>query len=391
MAHDFDRIIDRRHTNCQKWDGMEKALGVSPDGGLAMWVADMDIPSPPAVNDTLRNLADHGIHGYFGDDRAYRASIVHWMATRHGWEIRPDWILSTDGLVAACGHILQAFTEPGDGVVLFTPVYHAFHRIIDANDRVRVQSPMKQVDGRYEMDLDALGEQIDARTRVVFFCSPHNPGGRVWSTGEIRALAEFCAERDLLLVSDEVHMDLVYPGHAHVPTAVAAPEAAPRLITLSAASKTFNIAGAGCGQVIVGDPTLRRRLEKQLRAAGVSPNRLGAMMTTAAYAHGAEWLDELIPYLDDNRRRFDERMNALPGVESMALGATYLAWVDFTGTGLEQDEIRRRVAEVARIAANPGPSFGPGGEAHMRFNIAAPRALIADALERLETAFDDLH
>ena len=179
MDFDFDKIIDRRNTNCGKWDAMEKLFGVSPDDGLSMWVADMDFRSPPAVNATLHNLAEHGVHGYYGDDRAYKAAIINWMKHRHGWEVKPEWILSTHGLVSALGHLLQVFSQPGDGVIVFTPVYHAFHRIIDANDRRRVQSPMKIVGGRYEMDLHALANQLDGSEKILFLCSPHNPGGRV--------------------------------------------------------------------------------------------------------------------------------------------------------------------------------------------------------------------
>ena len=391
MTFDFDRPIDRRRTNSGKWDGMEAALGVSPDTGLAMWVADMDFTAPPAVNATLHNLADHGVHGYFGDDCAYKTAIRAWMEQRHGWQVHPDWILTAPGLVAGVAMCLQGLTAPGDGVVLFTPVYHAFHTIIRANERRVVESPLEQVDGRYEMDLEALGRQLDGSERMVILCSPHNPGGRVWSREELRALAAFCAERDLILLSDEVHMDIVYPPHGHCVTATVAPEIADRLVTLTGPAKAFGINGALNGQIIAADPELRNRIGRALAAAGLkSVNRTSAMMTTAAYAHGAEWLDALVRYLDGNRRMFDARVNALPGIRSMALEGTYLAWVDFSGTGMEVEEFSRRVREDAGIGANPGAPFGIGGESFLRFNLGTRAAVVSDALERLEHAFADL-
>lgn len=387
---DFDKPIDRRRTNCAKWDGMLNACGVSPDDGIAMWVADMDFEAPPAVNATLHRLADHGVHGYFADDRAYTGAIAAWMAERHGWTVEPEWIVTVPGLVSGLGMVLQALTEPGDGIITFNPVYHAFARVINANGRRVVESPLVEENGRYVMDLETLGANMDPGARMVVFCSPHNPGGRVWEAEEIRALATFCAERDLILVSDEVHHDLVFPGHTHIVTANAAPEIADRLVTMTGPSKTFGINGALNGQLTVVNAEMRTKIQTACRAAGLGPNRLSMMMTTAAYAHGAEWTDALVAYLDENRKMFDAGVNALPGIRSMTLEGTYLAWVDFSGTGMNQEEITRRVAEEARIGTNNGPTFGTGGDGFLRINFATRRALVANALERLEHAFADL-
>lgn len=390
MTYDFDKTIDRRNTNSDKWDGMESYYGVSPRDGLAMWTADMDFEAPPAVNATLVKLAEHGVHGYFGDDRAYLASIRNWMATRHNWRIEPEWVLSTHGVVHALGAAIQAYSLPGDGVITFTPVYHAFHRMIEANNRRGVQSEMQIVDGRYRMDLDGLANQLDGTERIVILCSPHNPGGRVWTEDELRAVADFCIEHDLILISDEIHQDLVFPGHTHTVMANAAPHALDRVVLMNAPSKTFNIAGAKNAQTIIPDPDLRARMQAVLRAAGTGVNRLSAMMTTAAYAYGAEWLDALMEYLEANRRLFDDRINALPGLSSMPIEATYLAWVDFSGTGMEPQEFTRRIEQDARIAANHGPTFGAGGGDFLRFNIGTSRATVSNALERIEHAFSDL-
>lgn len=387
---DFDEPIDRRQTHSMKWDMMEPLFGVAPEDGISMWVADMDFRPPPAVTAALAREIAGGVPGYYGDDRAYRAAVQGWMARRHGWEVDPAAILTTHGLVAAVGMCLQAYTEPGDGIVLFTPVYHAFARVIAANDRRVVESRLVERDGRYHMDLDALAAALTGRERMVVFCSPHNPGGRIWSVAEQRALAEFCVTHDLTLVSDEIHHDLLMPGETHVPMAVAAPEIADRLVMLTATTKTFNIAGGLTGNAIVADEGLRAKLAARIAAAGGSPNRFGAIMATAAYAEGDAWLDALRDYLAGNAQAFDEGIEAIPGLRSMRLESTYLSWVDFRGLGMEQAEILRRLRDDARIAASPGPQFGGGGEGWMRFNIAMPRARILEAVGRLQAAFGDL-
>lgn len=387
---DFDEPIDRRQTHSMKWDMMEPLFGVAPEDGISMWVADMDFRPPPAVTAALAREIAGGVPGYYGDDRAYRAAVRGWMGRRHGWEVDPAAILTTHGLVAAVGMCLQAYTEPGDGIVLFTPVYHAFARVIAANDRRVVESRLVEIDGRYHMDLDALAAALTGRERMVVFCSPHNPGGRIWSAAEQRALAEFCVTHGLMLVSDEIHHDLLMPGETHVPMAVAAPEVADRLVMLTATTKTFNIAGGLTGNAIVADEGLRAKLAARIAAAGGSPNRFGAIMATAAYAEGDAWLDALRDYLAGNAQAFDAGMAEIPGLRSMRLESTYLSWVDFRGLGMEQAEILRRLRDDARIAASPGPQFGGGGEGWMRFNIAMPRARILEAVGRLQGAFGDL-
>ncbi len=387
----FDEIIDRRGTHCVKWDMMEPLYGVSPSDGLAMWVADMEFRPPACVSDAVQAMVDHGIYGYFGDESKYRAAICWWMKERHGWQVEAEWIFSTHGLVNGTALCVDTWTRPGDGVILFTPVYHAFARVIRAAGREVVELPLAQRDGRYVMDFDAYGAMLTGRERMVILCSPHNPGGRVWSGNELRALAEFCVRHDLLLVSDEIHHDLVMPGHRHLPMTLAVPEIADRLVMMTATTKTFNIAGSHIGNVIIPDPALRQAFGGRIAALGISPNSFGIFMATAAYSPaGAAWVDDLVAYLDGNRRLFDAGVNAIPGLRSMPLEATYLAWVDFAGTGMAGEEFTRRVAREAKIAVNHGPSFGRGGESFLRFNIATPRAVVADAVARLQRAFADL-
>ncbi len=386
----FDKIIDRRGTASAKWDQMDQIYGVSPDDGLAMWVADMDFAPPDCVQAAVKAMYDHGVYGYYGDESAYKAAICCWMQTRHQWQIDPAWIFSTHGLVNGTGVCVDAFTQPGDGVILFTPVYHAFARVIHAAGRTVVECPLVNRDGRYELDFDSYDAQMTGKERMIVFCSPHNPGGRVWTRGELAALAAFAKRHQLLIVSDEIHQDLTMPGQTHIPTAFME-GITDRLITMTATTKTFNIAGSHIGNVIIEDPDLRAQFGTRMRALGLSANSFGIAMAMAAYSEeGALWVDALRDYLDGNRKVFDAGVNAIPGVASMALEATYLSWVDFSGTGMAPAEIQQRVQSEAKIAANHGDSFGLGGADCMRFNIGMPRARIADAVARLQAAFADL-
>lgn len=389
MAFDFDEVIDRRGTHCSKVDTLEARFGITDRDVIAMTVADMDFRSPPAVNDALRRLANEGVHGYFGDAGEMNQAVIDWLAARHGWMPEAEWIGTAQGLVSAIGLCIQAFTEPHQGVVVFSPVYHMFGHIVRATGRPLIESELRVVQGRHEMDLEGLAEQVGPDTRMVLLCSPHNPGGRVWSPDELRALAAFCEERDLILVSDEIHHDLVFEGARHNVTAKAVPEVMDRLVTLVAPSKTFNIAGAQVGFTIVSNPELRRRLHRVNAAAGLgSPNRMGAFMATAAYAEGAGWLDALLPYLQKNRDLVNETLaRRIPGARPMALEATYLAWVDFTALGLSSDELFRRSVERARVVPHKGSIFGKGGEGWLRLNFAMPRPVLERAIDGLADAF----
>jgi len=275
-------------------------------------------------------------------------------------------------------------------VGLFTPFYHAFARVINAAGRRVVECPLTNTNGRYEMDFDAYDAILDGSEKMVILCSPHNPGGRVWTKSELEGVADFARRHDLVLVSDEIHHDLLYPGQKH--TVMSHIDGiADRLVMMTATTKTFNIAGAHSGNVIIHDKALRARFAARMSALGMSANSFGIVMAEAAYSpEGAKWVDALMLYLDENRRVFDAGINAIPGLASMPLEATYLSWVDFSGTGMAPADFTARVEKTAQIAANHGPSFGTGGESFLRFNIATPRARIEDAVARLAEAFSDL-
>ncbi|WP_319824796.1 MalY/PatB family protein [Thalassovita sp.] len=386
----FDEIINRFGSHSVKWDMMEKLFGVPQDQGLAMWVADMDFRAPQCVQDAVARMHEHGIYGYYGDEDAYRAAICWWMKNRHGWEVDPDSIFTTHGLVNGTAMCVDAFTQPGDGVVLMTPVYHAFAKVIRANNRHVVECNLANVDGRYEMDFDTWDAQLDGSEKMLILCSPHNPGGRVWRREELEAVASFAKRHDLILVSDEIHHDLVFGGAKHIPMSQIE-GIADRLIVMTATTKTFNIAGSHSGNVIIQDSVLRQKFAARMMGLGISPNSFGLHMAEAAYSpEGAAWVDDLVAYIDGNRRVFDAGINAIPGLRSMPLQATYLAWVDFSGTGMERAEFTARVEKQALIAVNHGPTFGSGGDNFLRFNLATPRPLVEQAVERMQTAFSDL-
>ena len=389
---DFDRVIERRGTHSSKWDHIARLSGIKSADAIPMWVADMDFAAPPGVTEALSGELQCAVHGYYADTGSWAAALVDWMARRHGVTIDPAWVSPTPGIVSGLGLILQAVSAPDDEVVVFPPAYHAFRRIIRANERRILDAQLVESAGRYVMNLDALRARLSPQTKVVFLCSPHNPGGTVWSAAELRALGALCAERDLILVSDEIHCDLVFAGAKHTPTMAAAPEIADRLITCVAATKTFNLAGAHVGACITSNAALKRRLDARIAASGLgSYNRFGMVATEAAWRIGEAWLDELLPYLAKNRDVFDARIEAAaPGARSMYLEGTYLAWVDFSGTGLAPEDVAARVRDRARLFVSPGEQFGPGGETWLRFNFATPRPLLDEALSRLEDAFSDL-
>lgn len=388
---DFSTIIDRRGKLQSKWDKMERGFGVSPDDGLAMWTADSDYKTAPCVLDALQKAVDHGVFGYSWEHDDYLKAVQWWMQNRHNWDIETDWILTTQGLGNAIAQCIDVFSEPGDGAVIFSPVYLEFSVKIEKAGRVVTECPLMRDNDTYVLDLDDAQSRLTGREKLLIWCSPQNPSGRIWTTEELRQVADFARRNNLILVSDEVHHDLVYAGKTFVPMAVAAPEASDISIYLTAASKTFNIAGQRTGNMIIPDPKLRQTMKSRLNALDYVPASLAVTMITAAYSpSGAAWVDAQMAHLQKNRDIFHAGVNAIPGVQSLALQSTYLAWVDFAGTGMTFDQFSARIRDDAKIAASPGPSFGAGGETFMRFNLATQTARVEDAVARLQSAFSDL-
>jgi cystathionine beta-lyase len=388
---DFDEIIDRRGSHSSKWDLLESRFGIPEADGLAMWTADSDYRTAPCVIEAVRAAAEHGIFGYFADYGAYHGAIQWWMQTRHGWTIDQDWILTAQGLGNAIALCIDVWSDPGDNVLIFSPVYHEFAAKIRNAGRQVTECPLVRDGDTYRVDLEEAARRLTGREKILIWCSPQNPSGRIWTPEELRAVAAFAETHGLVLVSDEVHHDVIYTGHSFSAMDVAAPEARRRLVVLTAASKTFNIAGQKTGNLIIPDAGLRATMAGRLRSLDYAPNALGLKMVTAAYSpEGAAWVDAQVAYLDRNRQVFDAGIDAIPGVHSLPLASTYLAWVDFSGTGMSYEEISRRVLREARIAPSPGPDFGQGGETFLRFNLATQRARVIEAVGRLQAAFADL-
>ncbi|MEM9709972.1 MAG: PatB family C-S lyase [Pseudomonadota bacterium] len=388
MSIDFDEPVDRRGTDCLKWDATGRFVGIEGDDVLSMWIADTDFRAPDVVRQALRKITDFGVFGYGVRLEAMREALRWWMRHRHDWEVSEEAILTSDGLGNAIALVIDTLTEPGDGVVTFTPVYHEFAAKIRRAERRPVEVPLLVEDGRQSFDLDRAASMLDGSEKLLLLCSPQNPGGRVWTEDELRAVAAFAEAHDLWVVADEIHHDLVLPGARFRPMA-AVGGIEDRLITLVAPSKTFNLAGLRLGQMVIEDDALRGRITKRISSLDIQPNMMGVAACAAAYSEaGAAWLDAQIAYIDANRRVFDAGINTIPGARSTPLEATYLAWVDFSGTGLSHAEVEERVIERARIAVNNGTSFGPGGERHMRFNIGTQRNHVENAVARLAAAFE---
>ena len=388
---DFNTIIDRRGTQSTKWDKMEQLLGVSPDDGLSMWVADSDYKTAPCVIERARQAVDLGVFGYSWDYPDYLKAIQWWMQTRHNWAVDTDWILTCQGLGNALTLCIDVWSEPGDHVAIFSPVYHEFANKIYKTGRKVTECPLVRKGDTYVLDLDDAQSRMTGREKLLFWCSPQNPSGRIWSAAELRAVSDFAERNDMILVSDEVHHDLIYPGHTFTAMDVAAPDYRHRAVYLTAASKTFNIAGQRTGNMIIPDPTLRQAMKHRQNTLDYGPASMGVLMIEAAYSsEGAAWVDAQMQHLDGNRTVFDAAVNAIPGAWSMPLQSTYLAWVDFSGTGMTYDEVSARIRDQAKIAVSPGPNFGAGGETFVRVNLATQRARVEEAGRRLQAAFSDL-
>ncbi len=388
----FDQQIDRSGTGSVKWDGLERIFGRSD--ALALWVADMDFRAPDPVRKALRERVEHGVFGYGFRPERYDEAILRWEAERHGWSLRRDDLVYVPGVMTGIAKAIQTFSEEGDRVVIQPPVYHPFFDLIRNNRRKVGEAPLRVDEtGCYRMDLEALERELAKEgSKVFILCSPHNPVGRIWSRDELQKVGELCERYDVSILSDEIHQDIAYEGHQHVPIASLDPELSKRCITFSSPAKTFNLQGMISAFAIATDRRARLELQKALRADHiVLENALSIVACSAAYEEGEEWLDELLHYLEGNRKEllnfFGERDL---GIHSHSTEGTYLAWLDCRGLGLSDEALQRFMIEKAGVALNAGSAFGKEGRRMMRLNFGCPRSLLREGLEQIETAVREM-
>jgi cystathionine beta-lyase len=387
VSYDFNRIVDRRQTNSIKWT-------LYPEDVLPLWVADMDFPAPPPVLEALRAAVEHGIFGYEMPSKHLRESVAARMKKLYDWEVAPEMVVATTGLVSAFFAAGQALCRPGEGYLIQPPVYMPFLDIQKRQGAICQHAPLVPVAQgsrvRYQIDWQAFENGIHSggsRTRMFLLCNPHNPSGAVYSREELSRMAELCLEKDLTIVSDEIHSELLLGGARHTPIATLSPEIAARTITLVAPSKTFNTAGLFCGFAIIPDPALRKRFEAEVERMTLHVASLAQVAAEAAFSGACDgWLAELLAYLTANRDfvvEFVER--ELPGVRVSVPDATYLAWLDCEALGLEGSPYKFFLHK-AKVALNEGSAFGPGGESFVRLNFGCPRATLEEALGRMKEA-----
>lgn len=389
MAFDFDRLIDRSNTRSYKWDQSEKLFGHKDI--LPLWVADMDFESPKEVVEALKQRAAEGIYGYTIRDDAYMDAIVGWFARRHNWTFKKEWLTDTPGIVPALSIAVQAFTEKGGQVVIQSPVYYPFFDVINLNERELVNSPLLEVNGRLEMDYDGLEHIFQNGAKLMLLCNPHNPGGRVWDRTDLERLAALVIKYDVIVVSDEIHCDMIMPGHTHIPFASLSEEIAARTITTLAPSKTFNLPGLQTAFTVISNLRIKRAFDKLVKALSIHMvNFFGPVATEACYTHGDAWLDELTKYIAGNADyAVTFIQDRLPMLKPMKLEGTYLLWVDCRELSLDVTEIKDLMFNQARVAFSEGSVFGPGGEGRLRINLACPRTVLAQALEQFAQAVDN--
>ena len=396
-TYNFDKIINRKGTNCLKYDyAVERG---KPADVLPLWVADMDFTVSEEITKSLHAAVDHGIYGYTQPKDAYYNAITNWMEKNHNWKTKREWIMKTPGVVFALGAAVKAFTKPGDAVLIQNPVYYPFTNIIRDNDRRVIDNTLvyekRVTEGKsqYSIDYEDFERKIvQENIKLFILCNPHNPVGRVWNREELQYLGEICLRHHVIVVSDEIHNDFVYPGFEHTVFANVDPRFAEFTVTCTAPSKTFNLAGLQISNIFISNETLREAFQKEIDKTGYDePNALGAVACEAAYRGGQEWLDQLRAYLLENlnflRTYLQEKS---PQIHLVEPEGTYLVWLDCSELGISGKELDQFIVEKAGLWLDGGAMFGPSGSDFQRVNIACPRATLELALDKLKAAVDNL-
>lgn len=387
----FDKVVNRRGTCCAKWDG-HGHMGIPPEA-IPLWVADMDFEVLPQVTEAIKGRIAHEIYGYSLPSDSYYQSIQDWMRRRYHWAIEKDWILTVPGVVPAINLAIHAFTGVGDAILIQPPVYPPFANAVIGNGRKLVKNPLIRKEGGYEIDFQDFKKKIvENGVKLFILCSPHNPVGRVWTPGELKQMGDICRQHNVLIVSDEIHQDLTFPGIRHYPLPTVDSVYNDLTIVCTAPSKTFNVAGLQTSNIIIANPGLRKKFQASAMCWGLSKvNALGLVACEAAYTHGDRWLDEAMAYIAGNKDFVREFLKTrLPQIRMAEPQGLYLLWLDCNGLGLTPEELERFLVNKACLWLNQGYTFGEEGKGFVRLNTACPRSLLGTALEKLEQAIGDI-
>jgi cysteine-S-conjugate beta-lyase len=388
--YNFDEIIDRSSTNSIKYDALSHFFGT--DDVLPVWVADTDFRTPDFIMEAIRKRMEHEILGYTFRGDSFHNSITGWLQKRYNWETSKKMISFSPGVVSAITVAVMVFTQPGDKVIVQPPVYFPFFDCISGTNRQIVENPLKLVNDRYYFDLDDLKRKIDGNTRMLILCSPHNPGGMVWKKEELEELEELCSFYNLMVVSDEIHSDLLFSGHTHTPWAQISERSKQNCMVCMAPSKTFNVAGLSTSFAVIPNPVFKKSFDKMMETLHIQTGNIpGAIALEAAYNHGEQWLDQLMRYVEGNYQFLEQFFAAhLPAVKVIRPEATFLVWLDFREYMMSDNQLSRFLIDKAKVGLNNGARFGTGGEGFQRINIGCPRSVLEEALSRICRAFNNV-
>ena len=386
VKYDFDQIIDRRNTNSVKIDALKEVFGA--DDLIPLWVADMEFLSPPEITDALKKRVEHGIFGYYTPDDAYFKSIINWLKNRHSWTVDKQDVIFVPGVVKGFAFAIDAFTNVGDKIIIQPPVYPPFKTTSEGLNRKIVNNPLIYDNGQYSMDFDNLREVAKTGCKMLILCNPQNPSGRIWSKDELSELAEICFDNQILVVSDEIHSDLVLPGNEHIPFATVSNKAAQNNITLMAPSKTFNIAGIVSSFAVVENEEIRKKYFNYLNARQLGDGTIfGYIAAEYAYEYGEEWLNQALEYIQENIDFVDDYLQKnIPQIKAVKPDASFLIWLDCRALNLSQPELEKLFIKKAKLALNSGTMFGKEGKGFMRLNVGCPRITLEKALDNLKKA-----
>lgn len=390
MSFNFNKIIDRTNNFSAKWSEMNKNFGTNDL--LPMWVADMDFLTAPCIMEALKDRLEQGIFGYTTRPSSYNESIVNWLDNRFSWKIKKEWLMFSPAVITSISLLIQNLTQKNDKIMIQEPVYSPFHNIVELNERDLVISPLiKLDDGSYIMDYEDIEAKIKD-VKIFILCNPHNPVGRVWTREELTRLGQICLKHNVIVISDEIHSDIILKNHKHIPFASISKEFCKNTITCMAPTKTFNLAGLQSSFLVMSNPYYYEVMDRAFSTLDIKRNNAFSLVATeAAYNYGEDWLDELIKYIEDNVDFAIEYIKThMPKLKVKKPEGTYLLWVDFNSLNVDEKDLKDALINKGKVALNSGSSFGIGGDGYYRINLACPRAMVLEALKRIEFAINSL-